>query len=113
MILDDLLEKRGLKFDDLTSEERETYLQMNEALSRGQLTLERLKEGIREMKEKVAEALVDEPEYLQVFIFRVRNTRNLYLKARLKNYLLLDALLSTPERAQREVERQLTAMVQK
>ena len=109
--LDDILEKRGLSYDKLTPDEKETYLQMSNALQTGDLTLQRVKEAIASMKESVENELIDEPEYIQVFIFKVRNLRNLYLKSRLKNYILIDALLTSPERTQRAIERQLGAMI--
>lgn len=109
--LDDILEKRGLSYDKLTAEEKETYHQMSEALSRGDLTLSKVKEAVADMMASVIKDLVDEPEYVQVFIFKVRNLKNLYLKARLKNYMLMDALLTSPEKAQKAIEQQLGAMV--
>ena len=109
--LDDILEKRGLSYDSLTAEEKQTYHQMQEALNRGDLTLTRVKDAIAEMMDGVTKDLVDEPEYIQVFIFKVRNLKNLYLKARLKNYILIDALLTSPEKAQRAIEQQLGAMI--
>ena len=109
--LDEILEKRGLSYDKLTAEEKETYHQMSEALNRGDLTLSRVKDSIAVMRSEVENDLVEEPEYLQVFIFKVRNLKNLYLKARLKNYLLIEALLTSPEKAQRAIEQQLGAMI--
>lgn len=103
-MLDDLLKKLGLKYEDLTAQEKETYRQMAESLSTSQITPERLRDYIIQMKASVELELVDEPELVWWFI---PNRRHISLKARLKNYLLFESFLLSPERARKAVENAL------
>lgn len=86
-----ILEKAGIKdFDELRDFEKETYFKMLEIAEAGKLTLEEIQKSIKKMREGVTFALAVEdllPE------------KDLYLKARLKNYILLEAVFDRPERA--------------
>lgn len=110
-MLDEMLEKKGLKYEDLTPEEKETYNALAEQVNKAQLTLQSLREAITRMRESVESALIDEPEYIFVWIIRKPNPKNIYLKARLKNYLLMESLLIAPERAKAMLERMIGTMV--
>lgn len=103
-MLEEFLKQRGLKYEDLNAVEKETYAKMAESLGASQITPERLKDYISQMKYSVEEQLTNEPEYIQMFIFKVRNDKNIFLKARLKNYLLLEAFLNSPDRAKKMIE---------
>lgn len=88
-LLDKVLEEQGLNYEDLSLAERETYNKAN--FSTQKLTLSDLKEHIRYMKDSIASQLADTPE--------TDKRTNLYLKARLKNYILLEAFIVRPEKA--------------
>lgn len=98
-LLDQLLKKRNLKYEELTSDEKETYMEWMRALEGKTLTLEDVKDYISTMKAAVAAQLADTPES--------ETEKNILLKARLKNYTLMEAFLSGPERAKRSIERYL------
>jgi len=102
-IIDEILKKRGVKYDDLSLGERENLFRMVEVLNKSALTMDRWREFIKHMKEEVEKELVNEPEFNRIFIFKVDNRRQIYLKARLKNYLLLEAFLDTPQKAKEAV----------
>jgi len=103
-MIDTLLEKVGLKYDDLNSVERETLNTWMEALQKGQVSVEKVKEYITSMKESVE---------LELTKFDLDPKQDLFLKARLRNYMLLDAFLSTPERAKQQMENAVAGMVGK
>lgn len=110
-MIDEVLEKKGLKYEDLTPEERETYNTLVDQANKARLTLDALKEGVTRMRESVETTLVDEPEYIYILGFKKLNPKNIFLKARLKNYLLIEAILLAPDRAKAMLERVVGTMV--
>lgn len=110
MTMDDILDSVGMKYEDLKAEEKDTLYSWLDALEKSQLTMEKIRQYVGSLKEQVEKELVDEPEFTWIFLFRVQNRRQILLKARLKNYMLLEAFLSTPERARAAIEAQLSAM---
>ena len=96
--MDNLLEKLGLKYEDLNSVEKETLNSWMDALSKSQITLETVRTYISSMKDSV------EQELTQI---GHEKKQDIFLKARLRNYILLEAFLSTPERAKKAIEAQL------
>jgi len=101
MLIDDILEKVGLKYEDLTSSERETLHSWLNILSRNQLTIERVRDYISSMRSNVEQKLCETGH---------DSKQDLYLKARLKNYILLEAFLSTPEKARAAIDQTLAAV---
>ena len=95
------MEKAGLKYEDLNASERETLNVWMEALQKGQVSVEKIKEYIDLMKEAVEQELSKS---------ELGSKQDLFLKARLRNYMLLDAFLSTPERAKEQLERAVASM---
>jgi hypothetical protein len=89
---DKILEEAGLRYEDLSPEEKETY--NAQFFNIKNLTIEDLKQHVIDMKNSIAIQLSDtdpqEDEYT-----------DLILKARLKNYILLEAFLTTPEKAEK------------
>lgn len=101
-IIDDLLEKTGLKYEDLNVAERETLQSWMEALGKNQLTLESVKTYIISMKESVETELTKTD---------LNTKQDLLLKARLRNYMLLEAYLSTPEKAKKALDKAISGLV--
>jgi hypothetical protein len=89
--LDKILEEYGLKYSDLNVAERETYNQ--QFFNVKNFSVEDLKVHITEMKNSIALQLTD-VRWFHIF-------KTLELKARLKNYILLEAFLTTPEKAEK------------
>ena len=111
--LDELLEARGLKFEELTADERENYLQWLDTLEAEPLTLEELKKYLEAEKQKVELELAETDEFDTFFfgVFRRPNRKNLLLKAQLKTYLFIEALLGSRERKKKVIEAQLDRLV--
>lgn len=103
-MIDKLLEKVGLKYEDLNALEKETLNTWMETLQKGQVSVEKIKEYIGSMKEAVEQELAKAD---------LGSKQDLFLKARLRNYMLLDAFLSTPERAKQQIENSISSMVGK
>lgn len=98
------IEDKGIDIETLNSVEKATYLKMLEQVQSAQLTPDRLRDYIISMRDAVARELIDEPEFNYIFIFKVPNRKQILLKARLKNYLLLESFLLSPEKAQEALE---------
>ncbi len=89
--LDNLLKSRGIKdYDDLSSDEKAEYFKMLEIAESATITLEDVKTHIKAMKDAVEFALANE---------KITKNEDLFLKARLKNYLFFENVLNKPERA--------------
>jgi len=104
MKVDDILKKLNLKYEDLNSVEKETLHTWLEALTKNKLTLENVKTYIKAMKDGVEQELTDTKH---------NSKQDLFLKARLRNYLLLEAFLSTPDKAKEAIDRAMAGMVKK
>lgn len=102
-----ILEKLNIKFDDLNQAERETYLQWQQSLANKTLTVPLVKDYVQQMLDGVQAELVGftEPKSFWDFLFRRR--KQIYLTARLRNYMLLASFLAGPEKAQKALERSL------
>lgn len=104
MNITEKIEERLGSIDKLNAEEKQTYFSMLETVKSAQLTPEKLKEYITSMRQAVTKELVDEPEFNYIFIFKVPNRKQILLKARLQNYMLLEAFLDTPRKAEEALE---------
>jgi hypothetical protein len=103
-IIDKMLEKTGLKYSDLTSAEKETLSEMLDIVGKSALSIEKLRNYIEEMKNAVENEL-SKTDF--------DSKQDIFLKARLRNYLLLSAFLSTPEKAKESMENAVSGMVKK
>lgn len=103
-MIDQILEKVGLKYEDLNSIEKETLNTWMEALQKGAVSIEKIKEYVVSMREAVEQELAKAD---------LGSKQDLFLKARLRNYMLLDAFLSTPERAKQQIESAISGMIGK
>jgi predicted ATP-dependent Lon-type protease len=103
-IIEKMLEKTGLKYDDLTPDEKETLNSMLDIVGKSALSVEKIRTYINEMKDAVEKEL-------SKMDFDTR--QDIFLKARLRNYLLLSAFLSTPEKAKEQLENSVSGMVKK
>jgi len=101
MIVDTILKQFNVKYEDLSVDERKTLNGMLESLGDNQLTVEKIKEYIHTMKDAVEQELT---------ITGNNNLQDAFLKARLRNYMLLEAFLSTPEKARIALEKSLSRL---
>ena len=104
MRINDVLERIGLKFEELNGEERETLNGWMKQLQGNKLVIEDVKKYIHSMKESVEQELTRS---------NIKSKQDLFLKARLRNYVLLESFMTSPEKAQQALERQLAGLVNK
>ena len=95
-ILDKILEEQGLNYEDLNAMERETYNKANFSIQA--LTVADVKNYVASMKASIALQLAQTPED--------DTNKNILLKARLQNYVLLEAFLERPEKAEEAIRKQ-------
>ena len=112
-ITSDIEEKLGVKIEDLNALEKETYFKMLESVKEKQLTPEKLHEYLVSMRDAVERELINEPEFIRIFLFRIENRNQILLKARLKNYMLLIDFLVAPKRAKETLESMMSNIPEK
>ncbi len=100
-MFDKLLEKVGRKYDDLTPDEKVTLSSWVEAINKGKVTPVKVREHISTMKSAVEEELAKPNN---------NSKKDIFLKARLKNYLLLEAFISSPEKAQNRLDEMIAGL---
>jgi hypothetical protein len=100
--MDDLLKKYGLKYEDLNSMERETYNTRLNDIQKSALSIEKIKDYIKTMKESVEQELTK---------IGHESKQDIFLKARLRNYMLLEAFLDTPNRLKNQLEQMVSGMI--
>lgn len=103
-LIDNILKETGLKYEELNTTEKETLNVWMEALEKGAVTIPKVKEYVSTMKDAVERELS---------VAKLNKKKDLFLKARLRNYLLLDAFLSTPEKAKQQLEAALAGVARK
>ena len=96
--------KFNVKIENLNAKEKETYFQMLSETQKAQMTPEKLRDHVIGMRYAVEKELIDEPEFIRIFIFKVFNRKQILLKARLQNLMLLEAFLVSPEMAKEQLE---------
>ena len=104
--MDELLTKFGLKYEELTPLEKETLHSMVNAAQQNILSVEKIKDNIQACKYSVEQELSNTPSNLFTWLFGWK--RDFGLKARLRNYMLLEAVLTSPERAKKALEQTLS-----
>lgn len=97
--IDGILEKMGFTYDKLNTVERETFNKWLGALSNQTLTIDKVKEYVATMRASVEQDLA---------LHDNSRDKDLFLKARLRNYLLLEAMLEAPDKAKKMFEAQLS-----
>lgn len=101
-IIEEILGKVGLKYDQLTTDEQETLHTWVGSVETAKMSSAKIKEYVQSMKRSVALELSDS---------KLGKKEDMFLKARLRNYILLEAFLETPEKAQEALDRTVAGLV--
>ena len=112
-MLDEILNSKGASWDDLTPDEKKSVSEMVKAIQGNALTLEKVRDAVLAMKSAVEQELVKTDEFVYFLWFKRVNRQHIYLKARLQNYLLLEAFLISPKRAKEELENAIGNLTRK
>jgi hypothetical protein len=92
----EVLTSAGIKdFDELTAVEKESYFKLLEVAESGKITLEDFQKNVKKMRESIDYALAVED---------LGVTKDIFLKARLKCYIIFEAFFEKPERAREMLE---------
>ena len=124
MDIDKLLAKKGLKFSELTADEQEVMHAWIEAFNKSEVNVHKIRGHMERMRLSVEDALTKVNEtptdWLSLFSLFIpfvgiirkwyMDQQRLMLTARLRNYILLEALLLSPERAKESIERSIASM---
>jgi hypothetical protein len=102
-----LLEKFGVKYEDLNPAEKETLREWQKSLETRQITLEGVKDYVRNLVEAVERELADTQESTSIWSWLSHRKKDIFLKGRLKNYLMLHDFLSGPDKARKYIEQSL------
>lgn len=97
---DRILKKKGLKYEDLTPEEKRLYLDAAKGIKG--VGLSDLKEHLDDMLVELLLEHCDTPDTPNDV------DKNKYQKARIKNYVLLQAFMESPDKVARALERELS-----
>lgn len=103
-MINQILEKAGLKYEDLNQAEKETYRAWLKELGKNKLTISSIKVYLASMRTSVA---------MDVTTTRNKSKKDLLLKARLRNYMLLEAFLESPEKARAAIEQTIGGIASK
>lgn len=97
--MDNLLQKLGykLKYSELTPDEKETVHEWAEKLNKKGISITDVRDYVARMRGAVEKELT---------VTGLNNKQDTFLKARLKNYMLLDDFLMGPIKAKEALKRQ-------
>lgn len=92
-----ILESLGLNipFEELTEDERKSYMDWMKVLKGQPVTLEQIKDFVTKLRLAVDSELASE---------KLNPKQDLFIKARLKCYITLEAFLNGPEQAKKAME---------
>lgn len=87
--------------------EKGKLLEMVALIEKQEMTIDKWKEKIRELIDAVNEELAefDQPKTIWEYLFS--NKKQLYLRARLKNYMILYSVLTAPDKLRKQLEEML------
>lgn len=95
---DAILQKLGIQYSDLTDDEFSTLQSWKESLQTNTLTVEKIQSYITDMRDAVQREITKTDH----------NTKqDIFLKARLRNLLILEGLMVSPEKAQKAIDARL------
>ncbi len=94
-MIDELLGRHGVKYEELTEDERTTFNSWLSQASQTAITVDKVKDYIHALKEAVSNELTKSD---------LDPNQDLFLKARLRNLMLIEAFLTNGERAQAKLE---------
>ncbi len=86
----------GYKYEELTKDEQKTVEQWAEGLGNKTLTIDDVKGYIASMRHSVE---------VEMTAWNLDKDQDLFLKARLRNLMMLDAFLTSPDKAKKAIER--------
>lgn len=100
-MIDNILKLFGIEedvtYDELSDTDQEIYREWQDKLEVGGLTIEDIKKYVHALRQSVDLELSQTPQ---------NDPKDVYLKARLRNYVLLEAFLTAPDLAREALKTQ-------
>lgn len=125
-LIDEILNKVGLQYEDLTSAERDTLLEWTKVLDSNQLDVDSVRQFVHSLKQSV-EAEIDKlrketpQNWVSVFALFLpfygllkkwyMDEHKVYLEARLRNLILIESFLIGPKKAREALDRAIAGIV--
>jgi hypothetical protein len=106
-MLSKLLEKYGVRYEDMNALEKETYNKWSKGLAAKELTLKDVEAHVKSLIESVQKDLAELKESTSFWTYLYQWKRDTYLKARLRNYIALYDFLTAPDKARQFIEQSL------
>lgn len=103
-MLSQLLKDKGIDYESLNSAEQATLENWLQAVQQSELTPEKIRQHLELMRNGVVEELVTSEEPKHFWHVLHLNRRRAVLEARVRNYTMLIAFLSGPEKAKKALE---------
>lgn len=105
-MVEEILGSRGVDIGDLLPEEKTNLFKLLEAAEKSKVTPDKLGQHLRECISAIERELVvtSEFEYFFFGLFKRVNRAQIYMKARLHNYIFLEYFITSPTRARRQLE---------
>jgi len=85
----------GLKYDELNAAERETLHQWLDQVQKKEITVNDIREYIHKLRDNIEQEFTN---------WNLKKEQELFLRARLKNIMLIESFLLGPERAKKALE---------
>jgi hypothetical protein len=105
--INSLLEKQGLKIEELNSAERETLEKWSKAWQQQEMSVPKIQELLENLIDGTTKELADLKESTSFWSWLFNRKKDIFVKARLKNYLTLRDFIAGPERARKFIEENL------
>lgn len=119
--VDKLLKEKGLTFEDLKGQERDVYFSWLKALEGNQLTVEKIKTFVSDARQSVEIELSEYEDVPNTWLSLLslflplygvikkwyQDRKKIALQMRLRNYILLEAMLTSPEKAREAIKQQI------
>jgi hypothetical protein len=102
-----LLEKHGLKIEELNSAERETLDKWSKAWQQQEMSVPKIRELLENLIDGTQKELADLKESTSFWSWLFNRKKDIFVKARLRNYLTLRDFIAGPERARKFIEENL------
>jgi hypothetical protein len=102
-----LLENHGFKIEELNSQERDTLEKWSKAWQQQEMSVSKIQEMLNGLVDATQKELADLKESTSFWSWLFNRKKDIFLKARLRNYLTLRDFVTGPERARKFIEENL------
>jgi hypothetical protein len=124
-IVNEVLSRTNLKYEDLTTAEKETLSRWSKVLDSNQLSIPVVIDFVRTMRNGIEEELSKENESPHTWVGVIalfipfygllkkwyQDQRRIQMEARVRNLVLLESFLTSPEKAKKAIDAAIAGIV--